>query len=219
MIEARTAPLRLCFFRHGETPWSLSGRHTGRTDIPLTEHGEEQARRLRSWVAAASFSHVLTSPWLRARATCELSGASSKPEVEPDLGEWDYGDYEGLRSADICDGRHGWNLFRDGCPNGESPAQVCRRADRLIAHVRTMEGNVALFSHGQFGAVFAARWIGLEVVEGQHFSIGPASMSLLCYDIDHPTVPVIGLWNAAPGCGAPVPSRQYPPRGQALALK
>ena len=172
---------------------------------------------LRSWVAAASFSHVLTSPRLRARATCELSGASSKPEVEPDLAEWDYGDYEGLRSADICDGRPGWNLFRDGCPNGESPAQVCRRADRLIAHVRTMEGDVALFSHGQFGAVLAARWIGLEVVEGQHFSIGPASLSLLSYDIDHPTVPVIGLWNAAPGCGAPVSSRQFRAAGSGVS--
>jgi probable phosphoglycerate mutase len=205
--KARTTPLRLFFFRHGETLWSLSGRHTGRTDIPLTANGEEQARMLRSWVVAASFSRVLTSPRLRARATCELSGANSNPDVEPDLAEWDYGDYEGLRSADICYGRPGWNLFRDGCPNGESPAQVCRRADRLIAHLRTMEGDVALFSHGQFGAVLAARWIGLEVVEGQHFSIGPATLSLLSYDIDHATVPVIGLWNAVPGCDARISSR------------
>jgi broad specificity phosphatase PhoE len=207
MTEARTTPLRLFFFRHGETLWSLSHRHTGRTDIALTAHGEEQARMLRPWVAAASFSRVLTSPRLRARATCELSGANSKPDVEPDLAEWDYGDYEGLRSADICDGRPGWNLFRDGCPNGESPAQVCRRADRLIAHVRGMEGDVALFSHGQFGAVLAARWIGLEVVEGQHFSIGPASLSLLGYDNDHPTVPVMALWNAVPSCDARISSR------------
>jgi broad specificity phosphatase PhoE len=143
MIDAWTTPLRLFFFRHGETLWSLSGRPTGRTDIRLTSHGEEQARMLRFWVAVASFSRVLTSPRLRARATCELPGANSKSDVEPDLAEWDYSDYERLRSADICNGRPGWNLYRDGCPNGESPAQVCRRADRLIAHVRTMEGDVA----------------------------------------------------------------------------
>ena len=207
MTDRAPRPLRVFFIRHGETDWSLSGRHTGTTDIALTVHGEEQARALRPWVAAASFSRVLTSPRLRARATCELSGASSGPDVEPDLAEWDYGDYEGLRSADICSGRPGWNLYRDGCPNGESPAQVCERADRLIARVRTMEGDVALFSHGQFGAVLAARWIGLKVVEGRHFSIGPASLSLLSYDADHPEVPVMALWNAAPGCGARVSSR------------
>jgi len=154
---------------------------------------------LQSWVGAASFSRVLTSPRLRARETCKLSGASSGPDVEPDLAEWDYGDYEGRRSADICNARPDWNLFRDGCPNGESAAQVSKRADRLIAHVQMMEGDVALFSHGQFGAALAVRWIGLEVVEGRHFSIGPASLSLLSYDIDHTTVPVIALWNAAPG--------------------
>jgi probable phosphoglycerate mutase len=207
MVDARTTPLRLFFFRHGETLWSLSHRHTGRTDIPLTAHGKEQARMLRPWVDAASLSHVLTSPRLRARATCELSGASSEPDVEPDLAEWDYGDYEGLRSVDICNGRPGWNLFRDGCPNGESPAQVSKRADRLIAHVRIMEGDVALFSHGQFGAVLAARWIGLEVLEGRHFSIGPASLSLLSYDINHAAVPVIALWNAAPDCSSRISSR------------
>ena len=204
MTDRAPPPPRVFFIRHGETDWSLSGRHTGKTDIALTLHGEEQARALRPWVAAASFSRVLTSPRLRARATCELSGASSGPDVEPDLAEWDYGDYEGRRSADICSGRPGWDLYRDGCPNGESPAQVSERADRLIAHVRTMEGDVALFSHGQFGTALAARWIGLEVFEGQHFSIGPASLGLLSYDIDHPEVPVIALWNAAPGCGVQV---------------
>lgn len=170
---------------------------------------------LRFWVADASFSRVLTSPRRRARATCELSGANSKPDVEPDLAEWDYGDYEGLRSADICSGRPGWNLYRDGCPNGESPAQVCRRADRLIDHVRTMEGDVALFSHGQFGAALAARWIGLEVVEGQHFSIGAAALSLLSYDIDHPEVPVVALWNAAPGYGIRAPADYFRSTGSA----
>jgi broad specificity phosphatase PhoE len=204
MNNACTMSLRLFFFRHGETLWSLSGRHTGRTDIPLTAHGEEQARMLRSWVAGVSFSRVLTSPMLRARATCELSGTSSSPDVEPDLAEWDYGTYEGLRSVDICSVRSGWNLFRDGCPDGESAAQVKSRADRLIAHMRSMRGDVALFSHGQFGAALAARWIGLEVVEGRHFAIGPASLSLLGYDKDHTRVPVIALWNAAPDFGCEV---------------
>ncbi len=207
MKDREPRPLRVFFIRHGETDWSLSGRHTGKTDVAITVHGEEQARALRPWVAGESFSRVLTSPRLRARATCELSGASSRPDVESDLAEWDYGDYEGRRSVDICNGRPGWNLYRDGCPNGESPAQVCTRADRLIAHIRTMAGDVALFSHGQFGAVLAARWIGLEVVEGQHFSIGPASLSLLSYDADHPEVPVMALWNAAPGHGVQVSSR------------
>jgi len=124
-------PLRLFYFRHGETAWSLSGQHTGVTDIPLTPYGETQARALRPWAAAISFAHVLTSPRLRARVTCELAGLGAAAIVEPDLAEWNYGDYEGRRSADILEGRPGWNIFRDGCPNGESPAEIGARADRL----------------------------------------------------------------------------------------
>jgi probable phosphoglycerate mutase len=193
--------LRIFFFRHGETEWSLIARHTGKIDLPLTAHGEEQARKLRPWVAATAFSHVLASPRIRARATCELSGASQNPEIEPDLAEWDYGDYDGRSSRDIVKGRPGWNLYFDGCPNGESPAEVSARADRLIARLRTMSGDIALFSHGQFGAVLGARWIGLELAEGRHFSVGPASMSVLSSDPDHPEVPVIALWNAVAGPG------------------
>jgi probable phosphoglycerate mutase len=196
--------LRIFFFRHGETEWSRVARHTGKTDIPLTAHGEEQARKLRPWVAAIAFSHVLASPRLRARATCELSGASKNPETEPDLAEWDYGDYDGRRSVDIVESRPGWNLFFDGCPNGESPVEVGDRADRLIARLRMMSGDIALFSHGQFGAVLGARWIGLEVIEARHFSVGPASMSLLSADPDHSEVPVIALWNAAAGSGGQI---------------
>ena len=195
---------RLFYFRHGETQWSLSGQHTGVTDIPLTPHGEAQARALRPWVEAISFSHVLTSARLRARATCELAGLGRRSEIEPDLAEWNYGDYEGRRSADIGEERPGWNIFRDGCPNGESPSEIRERADRLIARLRTMDGDTALFSHGHFGAVFGARWIGLEVIEAQHFSVAPASMGVLGLDSNHLYTPIIVLWNAvaAPGASA-----------------
>ena len=188
---------RIFFFRHGETEWSLTARHTGKKDIPLTAHGEQQARELRPRVAAIAFCRVLTSPRGRARATCELSGASSQPEIDPDLTEWDYGEYDGRRTVDIVETRPGWDLFLDGCPNGEAPADISVRVDRLIARLKTMSGNIALFSHGQFGAVLGARWIGLEVVEARHFSVGPASMSVLSYDPDHLEVPVIALWNAS----------------------
>ena len=198
----RAASPRLFYFRHGETQWSLSGQHTGVTDIPLTPHGEAQARALRPWVEAISFSHVLTSPRLRARATCELAGLGGRSEIEPDLAEWNYGDYEGRRSADIGEERPGWNIFRDGCPNGESPSEIGERADRLIARLRTMDGDVALFSHGHFGAVFGARWIGLQVIEAQHFSIAPASMGVLGLDANHLYTPIIVLWNAAAAPGA-----------------
>jgi len=193
---------RLFYFRHGETLWSLSGRHTGVTDIPLTVHGETQARGLVPWIGGMAFSHVLTSPRLRAHATCELAGLGGRAQIEPDLAEWNYGDYEGRRSVDIREQRPGWNIFRDGCPNGESPFAIGERIDRLITRLRTMDGDVALFSHGQFGAAFGARWIGLPVFEAQHFEVGPASMSALGWDPDHPEIPVIALWNAAPGPNA-----------------
>ena len=204
MILAQNALLQLYFIRHGGTAWSLTGQHTGRTDIPLTAEGEDQARELRPWLRTIQFTRVLTSPRRRARRTCELVGLSSAAEIEPDLSEWDYGDYEGQRSEDICKGRPGWNIFRDGCPGGESPAQISERADRLIARLRTLEGNVALFSHGEFGRVLAARWIGAPVLEGQNFALGTASLSILGYEPPHPETPVIALWNAAPA----IPTRQ-----------
>ena len=190
---------RLYFIRHGETEWSLSGRHTGRTDIPLTAHGEDGARALAPWLGAIHFTRVLTSPLQRARQTCALAGRGGAAEIEPDLSEWDYGDYEGRRSLDIQKSRARWNLFRDGCPQGETPAQISDRADRLIAKLRNTQGKVALFSHGQFGSVLAARWIGLPVVEGQHFALSPASLSILAHNAHHPKVRVIELWNAGVG--------------------
>lgn len=194
----RSMPLCLYLIRHGETAWSLSGRHTGLTDIALTAHGEDQARELAQRLHGISFAHVLTSPLQRARRTSELAGLAAADVIVPDLAEWNYGDYEGQRSVDIRKQRAGWNVFRDGCPNGEMPAQVTERADRLIVRLRALEGNVALFSHGQFGCVLAARWIGLPLVEAQHFAFGPAAVSILGYDPHHPEVAVIAMWNCAP---------------------
>lgn len=193
---------QLHFIRHGETLWSLSGQHTGSTDIPLTEPGEDQARALAPSLRRIQFGQVLTSPRQRARRTCELAGLGSTAEIEPDIAEWDYGDYEGQRSEDIRKERPGWIVFQDGCPGGESPQQVSDRADRLIAKLSSLNANIALFSHGQFGCVLAARWIGLPVVHGQHFAISPASLSVLSNNPSHPEVRVIALWNStlAPIC-------------------
>jgi probable phosphoglycerate mutase len=193
---------RIYLIRHGETEWSLSGQHTGRTDIPLTAPGEDGARELGQRLRDIQFARVLTSPRQRARRTCELAGLGSAAEIEPDLAEWDYGDYEGQRSANILQARPDWNLFRDGCPRGETPAQISDRADRLIARLRVLEGNVALFSHGHFGRVLAARWIGLPVSEAQRFLLDTASLSILGYEPNHVESPVIALWNAGSGATA-----------------
>ena len=187
---------RLYLVRHGETAWSLSGQHTGRTDIPLTQQGEQDARKLSGRLRAVSFSRVFTSPLLRARRTCELAGLDTVAEIEPDLVEWDYGDYEGQFSLDTHKKWPDWNLFRDGSPRGESPAQVSERADRLIARIRTLQGNIATFSHGQFGRVLAARWIGLSVRQAQHFVLSTASLSILGYEHDRDEEPAVILWNA-----------------------
>ncbi len=197
MNAIQTGP-QLYLVRHGETEWSRSGQHTGKTDIPLTAHGEGQARALAPWLRKIPFTAVLTSPRQRARSTCALAGLGGKAEIEPDLAEWDYGEYEGLRSDEIRERRPGWTVFRDGCPNGETPAAITDRADRLIARLVAMTGNVALFSHGHFGAVLAARWLGLPVIEGQHLLLGPASLSILGNNPSHPDVRVIALWNASP---------------------
>lgn len=186
---------QLYFIRHGETEWSLSGRHTGRTDIALTPHGEDQAREVGARLRDLCFSRVLTSPRQRARLTSELAGLTPPADIEPDLAEWDYGDYEGQRSEDIRRGRPDWNLFRDGCPGGETPAQVSDRADRVIAHLRAQRGKIAIFSHRQLGCVLVARWIGLAAVEGQHFVLAPASLSILGYNPDHREMRVIALLN------------------------
>jgi broad specificity phosphatase PhoE len=184
---------QLFLMRHGETAWSKSGQHTGRTDLPLTAEGEEAARQLAKSLRATKFSHVFTSPRQRARQTCELAGLGAGAGIEPDLAEWDYGDYEGKRSAEILGMQPDWNIFRDGCPHGESPAQVSDRADRLIARLRRLEGKVAVFSHGHFGRVLAARWNGWPLGAAQHFLLGTASWSILGYEHDQP---VIARWNA-----------------------
>ena len=194
-----TPSRRVYFIRHGQTEWSLSGRHTGRSDIPLTAQGEDQARELAAWLRPIRFSRVFSSPRQRARRTCMLAGLGPQAEIDPDLEEWDYGDYEGKRSPDIRKDRPDWNAFRDGCPGGEMPAQVSARADRLISRLSTMDGNLALFSHGEFGQTLAARWIGLPVIEGQHFLLGTATLDILGYNPAHPDVRVIALLNASPG--------------------
>lgn len=190
----------LCLYliRHGETEWSIDRRHTGFTDIPLTQNGENEARALGEHLRNIPFAHVLTSPLQRAQRTCALVGLNQSPELEPDLTEWDYGDYEGKRSVDIRKERPDWTIFRDGCPQGEMPAQVSARADRLLTRLGKLEGNIALFSHGHFGSVLATRWIDLAVVEAQHFPLGTASVSILTFNSHHPTVPVIALLNAIP---------------------
>lgn len=188
------------YVRHGETLWSRTHRHTGATDIPLTPQGETQAHALKIWFDRLSLAHVWTSPRLRARDTCAMAGCAAEAQIDPDLAEWDYGDYEGLRSVDICARRPGWRLFRDGCPGGESPSEITARIDRVIARLRALGEDVALFSHGQFGACLAARWIGLPVLEAQHLSLGAASVSVLSWDPEHPEVPVLALWNVVPAC-------------------
>jgi broad specificity phosphatase PhoE len=188
--------MSLYLIRHGETAWSLAGQHTSRTDIPLTPRGEQDVRTLAERLRPVKFSRVFTSPRQRARRTCELVGLDAVAEIEPDLAEWDYGDYEGERSVDIRKRRPDWNLFRDGCPHGESPVGVSDRADRLIAQLGTLQGNVAIFSHGHFGRVLAARWIGLPVREAQHFLLSTASVSILGYEQNSTKESAVVLWNA-----------------------
>jgi len=189
--------MSLYLIRHGETAWTISGQHTGRTDIPLTARGEQDGRALADGLRAVRFSRVFTSPRQRARRTCELVGLDAATEIEPGLAEWDYGDYEGQRSADIRKRRPDWNLFRDGCPHGESPADVSDRADRLITQLRALQGNIAVFSHGHFGRVLAARWIGLAVAQARHFLLSTASVSILGHAYDAVDESAIVLWNAA----------------------
>jgi len=198
-----SSPLQIYLIRHGETAWSLSGQHTGRTDLPLTPHGEAMAHQLATTLEGIDFSLVLTSPRLRARATCALAGLSGAARTEPDLAEWDYGNYEGLRTADIRKLQPDWDVWADGCPGGEMPSDVGGRADHVINRLRILTGKVALFSHGQFGRALAARWIGLPVAQGRHFAIDPASMGILGFDSHHPQRRVISLWNATAIADAP----------------
>jgi probable phosphoglycerate mutase len=180
--------------RHGETAWTETRQHTGLTDIPLTQRGEHQARRFGDYLRGRTYAHVSTSPLQRARRTCELAGFGSAARVDPDLVEWNYGDYEGLTRAEILERCPDWKVFRDGCPNGESVTQVGSRADRVIARLRALEGDVLLFSSGHFMRVFAARWLGLDASCGGLFLLSTTTLSVLGYDHDT-TEPVIRLWN------------------------
>jgi broad specificity phosphatase PhoE len=180
--------------RHGETAWSLSGQHTGLTDLPLTKRGEENALALRERLAGLKFGKVLTSPLQRAKRTCELAGFGAVAEVDHNLVEWDYGEYEGLTSTEIHARRPDWLLFRDGCPGGESPEQVAARADAVLARVRLIEADVLLFSSGHFLRVLAARWLELSVLGAKYFVLSTASVSELSYEMNR-SEPVIQLWN------------------------
>ena len=180
--------------RHGETAWSLTGQHTGLTDLPLTERGERNARRLGERLAGLTFAKVFTSPLQRAARTCELAGFGSVAEVDRDLVEWDYGKYEGLRTAEIRAKHPDWQLFRDGCPGGELPDQVAARADHVVSRVRAIKGDVLIFSSGHFLRVLAARWLGSETAAGRFFMLATASVSVLGYE-NSLSQPVIRLWN------------------------
>ena len=180
--------------RHGETAWSLSGQHTGLTDLPLTDRGERNAHKLGEQLRGRSFARVFTSPLRRAARTCELAGFGAQADMDRDLLEWNYGEYEGLRTAEIHARRPDWQLFRDGCPGGESPGEVGARADRVVNRVRAVEGNVLIFSSGHFLRVLTARWLGLEPPAGRYFLLSTASLSALSYEHDL-SQPVIQLWN------------------------
>lgn len=183
--------------RHGETAWSLSGQHTGLTDIPLTERGEQNARDLGARLQGLAFAKVFTSPLQRAARTCALAGFGAVAEVDGDLVEWDYGKFEGLTTREIHAGRPGWLLFRDGCPGGETLADIGARADRVVQRVRGVSGNVLLFSSGHFLRVLAARWLDQEVSAGRHFVLGAGALCTLGFEHDR-SEPVIRLWNETP---------------------
>jgi broad specificity phosphatase PhoE len=183
----------VCLIRHGETEWSLNGRHTGTTDIPLTEHGRNVARLWKPVASQQTFALVMTSPMQRARETCELTGLGQQAEVDNDLREWNYGEYEGLTIKQIQAQRPSWMIFTDGCPKGESPDEIQARIDRVIKRVRAVEGDVALFAHGHFLRCFGARWLGLRAEEGRFFLLDPATVSVLSY---YRGIPAVKRWNA-----------------------
>lgn len=187
-------PLRLVLVRHGETEWSRDGRHTGRTDLPLTEAGVAQAKRVAPLLAGFEFSCVLASPLRRAAETCRLAGLGGRAEVRDELREWDYGEYEGRRTAEIREERPGWVLWRDGCPGGESAADVGARADAVLAALDGTSGDVAVFGHGHMLRVLAARWLELEPAAGARLVLGTATLSVLGWEHEWR---VIRTWNAA----------------------
>jgi len=187
--------MRIGFIRHGETEWSRAGRHTGRTDVPLTAHGLEQAAALGGRLRTIGFTRAVTSPLARARLTCERAALGVPMTVDPDLVEWNYGAYEGKTSAEIFAERPGWELFRDGCPGGESPDQAAARADRVLARLRGLPQPVAVFSHGHFLRMLAVRWLGWPLFAGKNLGLDTASFGLLDQDPHHPDTPTLERWN------------------------
>lgn len=188
-------PSTVTLVRHGETAWSAAGRHTGLTDIPLTPEGERKAKRLGERLAGHTFDRVFTSPLQRAARTCALAGFGDRAVVDPDLLEWNYGDYEGRPSSEIESERPGWLVFRDGCPNGEQASDVGARVDRVIARLRSVDDRAILFSSAHVLRVLTARWLGLAPSEGRLFKLDTASVSVLSHEHDSPAEPVIALWN------------------------
>ena len=195
--------------RHGETEWARDGRHTGRTDIPLTDTGRIQAGFLLPIFDEVSFSRILSSPLQRAMETARLAGLGNRVEPVPDLVEWDYGDYEGITAEQIREKTPGWSIWTHGCPNGESIIDVAARADRVVSQVRGRDGNVALFSHGHLLRVLAVRWLGFEPAHGKYFQLGTSTLSILSFD---EVTPVIRTWNGplkinrrSPGCAGEAP--------------
>jgi probable phosphoglycerate mutase len=186
---------RLFLARHGDTAWTDSRRHTGRTDIPLNKAGEQRARQIGARLRRYSFARVFTSPLQRASKTCELAGFGTVAQVDPDLVEWDYGRFEGTLTRDILKERPGWELFRDGCPEGESPGDVAARADGFIARVRQVEGDALAFSSGHIIRMIAARWLALPPGAGRYFYCRPASVGVLSFEHRNRDEPIIGLWN------------------------
>jgi broad specificity phosphatase PhoE len=180
--------------RHGETAWTITGQHTGRTDLPLTASGELNATRLGDRLRGVAHQEVWTSPLVRAHRTCDLAGLGEGVRIDADLLEWDYGDYEGLKSSEIHQRRPDWDIFRDGCPGGESPADVVARARRVVDRLRTVPGGVILFSSSHFLRVLAACWLGLDANGGRWWILGTASLSAVGYEHDE-TEPAIRLWN------------------------
>lgn len=186
---------RVLLVRHGETEWSRSGQHTSGTDLPLVEEGRERAQALREPLARSEFALVLSSPLRRARETCELAGLGDRMELSEDLREWDYGEYEGKTTPEIRESRPDWWLWSDGCPGGESPPDVQARADRLLARLRDIDGDVALFAHGHILRVIAARWIELGIEGGARLKLSSGTICVLGFERD---TAVIELWDWSP---------------------
>jgi len=196
MNNSKGEDLRIIYLaRHGETAWSRTGQHTGLTDLPLTEQGERNARRLGERLKGLTFAKVFTSPLRRAMRTCELAGFGPVAEIDPDLVEWDYGEYEGRTTAEIRAERPDWNLFRDGCPGGESPQQVAARADRVAQRLRAATGDVLLFSSRHFLQALAVRWVGVEPIAiAESYMLDTSSLSALGYK-ESLSQPAVRLWN------------------------